>query len=95
MSAVEAIKKEENMKNISIYYRFSGKNHKLDISEGNNIASEFCRQMAERTDTDKSEIQMVTADGISLYNSLRSEPISWNDLENYFAQSEPEHTLIR
>lgn len=83
------------MKNISIYFRESGENHKLEVSEGNNVASEFCRQMAAKADAGKSEIQMVTADGISLYNSLRSEPISWNDLENYFAQSEPEHTLIR
>jgi len=83
------------MKNISIYYRYSDKNHILEISEGNNIASEFCKQMAEKADAEKSEIQMVTADGISLYNSLRSDPITWNDLENYFAQSEPKHTLIR
>ena len=83
------------MKNISIYYRYSDKNHILEISEGNNIASEFCKQMAEKADAEKSEIQMVTADGISLYNSLRSDPITWNDLENCFAQSEPKHTLIR
>ena len=83
------------MKNISIYYRDFGENHKLYISEGNNVASEFCRQMAEKTDAGKSEIQMVTADGISLYNSIRDEAIDWQDLMIYFAQSDPKTTLIR
>ena len=83
------------MKNISIYYRDFGENHRLDISEGNNVASEFCRQMAEKTDAEKCEIQMVTADGISLYNSMRDEAIDWQDLMIYFAQSDPKTTLIR
>lgn len=83
------------MKNISIYYRNFGENHRLDISEGNNIASEFCRQMAENVDAGRSEIQMVTADGISLYNSMRDEAIDWQDLMIYFAQSDPQTTLIR
>ena len=84
------------MKNISIYYHLNDGNHKIDISEGNNIARDFCNEMAvQAEDGVGSTIQMVTADGISLYNSLRSDPITWNDLENYFAQSEPKHTLIR
>ena len=83
------------MKNISIYYRYSGKNHKLEISEGNNIASEFCKQMAEKANAEKCEIQMVTSDGISLYNSMRDEAIDWQDLMIYFAQSDPQTTLIR
>lgn len=83
------------MKNISIYYRNFGENHRLDISEGNNIASEFCRQMAENVDAGRSEIQMVTADGISLYNSMRDEAIDWQDLMIYFAQNDPQTTLIR
>lgn len=83
------------MKNISIYYRNFGENHRLDISEGNNIASEFCRQMAENVDAGRSEIQMVTADGISLYNSMRDEAIDWQDLMIYFAQNDPQTTLIK
>ena len=83
------------MKNISIYFRDFGENHKLYISEGNNVASEFCRQMAENVDAGRSEIQMVTAEGISLYNSMRDEAIDWQDLMIYFAQNDPQTTLIK
>ena len=83
------------MKNISIYYHLNDGNHKIDISEGNNIARDFCNEMAvQAADGVGSTIQMGTADGVCLYNSLNSEPIEWEDLKSYFAQNIPERTLI-